>query len=490
MKLFLEEAKRVIKANSITANGNEEVANYLASLMQDRGMKVTLQPVTHSIEGYSKRQFNLIGILGDPLVDRKTRKGLLLCSHVDTSDPGLNKSWEKTGGNPFQLVQEDQRLYALGVASGKLDILAQIHAAEKFRERKLKQPIYVVGTCGGEMSLFGARYLIKSLALNPRHVMVSEPTDLKLMVEHKKQWVSRVSLGFQMVERDARGFNRRIQLRTFGRIAHAGLPHRGDNAVVNAIEFLSGAIAHGFDLRFTEISGGSMTNLVPDQAKVEFYLTSHQLEDFKRYFREVVSSESREESFQIEVGGTEATGIRFLPDSIFQVLEDSVAFFRGLSVGSELAAESRTVNLGALKQGPGSLEVIFDLRLPPSDQGEQLEKVILEGIGMIASRHPQFNIRCSRERSAQPFEYSSIPGSGVLLKYAEEALQSSELPVAHYKTMTATEASLFAQAGYETLGIGAGPALGSVHEPNEWAMMDQFLSLSRFYEKLIEKICL
>ena len=71
MKQFLEEARNLIRINSISSRGNEEIANHVLQLMTARGMKTHLQQVTHSLENISKRQFNVIGILGDPLVDKK-----------------------------------------------------------------------------------------------------------------------------------------------------------------------------------------------------------------------------------------------------------------------------------------------------------------------------------------------------------------------------------------------------------------------------------
>ena len=167
MKRFLEEARKMIRMNSVTSNGNEELANYVGLLMQDKGLKVQMQHVTHSNEDLSKRQFNVIGILGDPLVDRKIKKGLLLSSHLDTVSPGLLEHWTETGGDPFSASVKDGKIFGLGAADVKLDFLCKLHAVEKFREKKLKNPIYLAGTCSEERGMLGAKYLIKSLSLNP-----------------------------------------------------------------------------------------------------------------------------------------------------------------------------------------------------------------------------------------------------------------------------------------------------------------------------------
>src|SRR3954470_15989032 len=119
MKRFLDEAKRLIRINSVSTNGNEEVANYVVALMQDRGLKTQVQHVTHSNEDISKRQFNVIGILGDPLVDRKIKKGLLFNTHLDTVSPGINENWTETGGDPFNVTIKDGKIFGLGSADVK-----------------------------------------------------------------------------------------------------------------------------------------------------------------------------------------------------------------------------------------------------------------------------------------------------------------------------------------------------------------------------------
>src|SRR3954467_3387073 len=130
MNRFVEEATRLIRINSVSARGDEELANYVPSLLQDRGLKTQLQQVTHSIEGVSKHQFNVIGILGDPLVDRKTRKGLMLNTHIDTVGPGIKSYWTETGNDPFKATIRDGKIFGLGTADVKLDFLCKLKACE------------------------------------------------------------------------------------------------------------------------------------------------------------------------------------------------------------------------------------------------------------------------------------------------------------------------------------------------------------------------
>src|SRR3990172_11741352 len=100
MRRLLEQARRMIRLNSESPQGTEALVNFLVPQLQDAGLMTQVQQVFHSQEGVSKRQYNVIGILGDPLVERKIRRGLLLLTHLDTARPGLSRRWTATGGDP------------------------------------------------------------------------------------------------------------------------------------------------------------------------------------------------------------------------------------------------------------------------------------------------------------------------------------------------------------------------------------------------------
>lgn len=492
MKHLLEHAKRIIAIDSVTQNGNEEISQYMVELMQDAGLKTQLQQVSHSLDGFSKRQFNVIGILGDTLVDRKTKKGLLLNTHLDTVGPGLKENWTETGGNPFVATIHDGKIFGLGSADVKLDFLCKLRAVEKFRERKLKMPIYLVGTCGEESGMFGAKYLIKSLALNPKFVMVGEPSDLSLVVAHKCLAIYRLRIDYQMMERDARGFNRRVELSVRGRSAHSSYPHLGINAILRALEFVEMAQNNGFELRFTKLEGGESKNKVPDQAKIEFYLTSHQYEDFKRYFREWTRAKKCEKDFSVELGGLGESGVKFLPDALYPCLTQSIGeFFK--YAGSELALKnpiydppSSTLNMGMMIQRPTGVDVYFDLRLLPEIDFAKVDQELQDKIQKVSSQFPQINLSISRERVNPGL---AMTEDHELVVACKAAMEDCKIPSKTVTKATSTEAAQYFQAGFPAVVFGPGKSVGNSHSPNEHNILEHLEKAVLFYQRLIERLC-
>lgn len=493
MKLIFEEAKRLLALNSVGQHGNEEVTNTILALLNSRGLKTNVQKITHASEELSSRQYNIIGVLGDPLVDRKTRKGLLLSAQLDTNTPGLPAAWTETGGNPFNPVLKDGRLYGLGAAGGKVDFLCKLHALDRFREKKLKQPVYLVGTTGSESGMLGANYLIKSYALNPKCVVVNEPTGFALLKSHKSLMIYRISIEYQLVERDARGFNRRIDFHSLGKMAHGSDPGRGLNAISELLWFIEKVSDNGFEVRFTKLSGGDSLNKVPDYAFCQFYLTSYQFEDFKPFFRDITKSGKKENQFKVELGGLGDIGVRFLPERVIHCMQELVHFFSAVEAemkkikNADFQPEHSTINLSKLEQGPTGLQMFFDFRCVPDIALDQLHQKVLEGIREMSAHFPELNVKIHRERAN--FGYRADE-AGELARICQESLEKADLPTKWICKSSASEAALFAQAGYETISVGPGEALGVAQSANEYIETSAIDRAVDFYSNVIEKACL
>lgn len=493
MRDFLEEAKKIVSIPSVSVDGNEEIANWLIDRMKLGGLKTILQPVTHSIDHISKRQFNVIGILGDSLVNAKIKRGLLLNTHIDTVGPGLLSNWTENNGNPFHPIIKGNKFFGLGAADVKLDFLCKLRAIEKFREKKLKQPVYLVGTCGEEVGMFGAKYLIQSKALNPKYVLVGEPSELHVVYAHKSLNIFKVNIGFQMVAKDAKGFNRRIIIESFGKSAHGSYPHLGVNAIHQLMDLIRDSGEQGYEMKFVRCEGGETVNKVPDRAIAEFYLTAHQFEDYKRFFRDLVAQTGMENSFRLDAGGGEEVGIRFIPDSVFECATRISDLFRRISLQFAKITDTSfnpahsTVNFGQMKQTIAGIELYLDLRILPDQSADEIEKEILKDIRAIASEYTTLNVSAAKLRGNSAL---GMTLDHELVRICKDAMLAAGLPVKLDKKATSTEAALYFKAGYEAVIFGPGVSHGNSHSPNEYQLLDHLDAATAFYEKVIERVCL
>jgi acetylornithine deacetylase/succinyl-diaminopimelate desuccinylase-like protein len=493
MKRFMELSQKILQTDARTLTGNEDLANTFQHLMQLSGLQVQTQQVFHSLEGVSKRQFNLIGILGDSLVDRKIRKGLLLQSHLDVGDWGLPAKWTQTEGKPLAAVEYEGRLYGQGAADAKLDFLCKLTAVQKFREKKLKQPIYLVGTCGEQMGMFGCKYLIQSQALNPKYVLVGKPTGLCLMNGQKSQNRVQVEVGYHTMERGARGFNRKITLHAYGQTSSGAFPAQGSNAILSLLKFLQFSKESGFEIKLTSLQGGNASGQVPDHARAEIFLTSHQHEDFKRFFREVSREAQTAGVFQIELGGPGEAGISFIPGEVFDCLFDILGEVGSVlephravqNEGYEVPALTSTVSL--LRQSASRMDIVFDWRLLPATSAKDVHARFQESLKNLSERYPALNLKSQLERVAPGYEGDA---ESEILSICGNAMEAADLmPNVGLATLS-SEAGHFHEKGYPVVTFGAGEPKNNAQAPNESCSVDDLLGAQRFYERLIEKVCL
>lgn len=490
MKRLLEDCKKLISAKSVSPHGTEEAAQVAASLMRDLGLEVRLQQVSHCIEEFSKRQFNAIGILGDPLVDKKVRKGLLLLTHLDTAFPGERQLWDKTGGYPHRCVHEGDRLYGLGAADAKLDFLAKLYALAKFREQKLSMPVYLVGSCGESIGMLGTKYLIQSWALNPKYVLIGKPTGLKLVRAHKSFHIYRLKLGYQTIERSARGFNRRLSLVSYGRTVDGSSPAGGVHAIHQLVDFMNRAGEDGFDMRLTRLESENAVNQVPDNARVEIYLTSHQLEDFKRYFHQSQQSHATP-PFKMEVGGLGDVGISFLPEALFPCFKSLLEFLKEIRLDSEedpdFEVPRSLLNVTRVRHSLDRTEIDFELYLLPKTSLEQAHQRLTMGIQGIAGQHTDLNVtlECIQRNAAL-----DVDPKNPWMVQCQEVLKTVGLHSKTEKRSFCSEASRFAEKGYDVAVFGPGGSDSNIRAPNEHMLMSELSQARLFYEGIIERLCL
>lgn len=490
---ILEELSTLVGHPSIAQNGNEELVNYLEVLLRELGFHTKIQQVTHSKEALSNRQFNIIGVIGDPLVDRKIRTGLLLQAHLDTVGPGVPSFWTENDGQPCKVVLKNDEVYGLGIANAKADFLCKVFAAAQFVEKAIKMPIYVVGTCASEAGNLGTRYLLESMALNPQYSLVGAPTDLKIVSEHKSHHVFNVSIQYRVMEKDAKGFNRRVRLAAIGNSNHSAYGGDDQNALIKLFDFIRQAQDNGFELRFKELVGGGQSNQLPVFAEAEFYLTSLQFEDFRQFFSEWTSQGRVESQYQVELGGVGESGVTFFDESVFPCLVDVLSGFKDLSFeyqdqnSERFSPPGTTVNLEKIEPLFNRIDLTFSVRLLPGNSLRELEERVKEKVSRYIRKYPALNVEYHRDYSANEFAVSEkselLPLSQMILK----ELKMDSVPAVE---SFSSEASHFMKAGYDAILFGPGRAEGNTHSPNESVRVEDLEKATRFYEKMIERVCL
>lgn len=115
--------------------------------MNKMGFKTSLQEVAHSLENVSKRQFNVMGILGDSL-GRRNQKGLLLNTHIDTVGPGIRSYWTETGGDPFQATIKEDKDFWPGTVDRETGFSVQAQGVRTLHRSQIED----AGLSGGNRS--------------------------------------------------------------------------------------------------------------------------------------------------------------------------------------------------------------------------------------------------------------------------------------------------------------------------------------------------
>ncbi len=150
--------------------GNRPVIDLLASLLEDLGFAIEIQPVN---DNGSKA--NLIATRGTG------PGGLVLAGHTDTVpyDEGM---WSV---EPFAITEREGKLYGLGATDMKGFFPLAMEAARAFADRDLKQPLILLATADEESSMDGARALAAAGKPLARQAIIGEPTGLKPVHMHK-----------------------------------------------------------------------------------------------------------------------------------------------------------------------------------------------------------------------------------------------------------------------------------------------------------------
>lgn len=244
---------RLVSYPTIAGHSNEALVAWIATLLDAAGAEVRV------LAGTRPDARNLHAVMGPPDVP-----GVLLAAHTDVVAVE-GQAWTS---DPFELREDDGRLYGRGATDMKGFIAAVLAVAPDAAARGLRRPLHIALSSDEELGCRGVGPLLDELevlAAPPAWCIVGEPTAMRVAERHKGKFV----LGFDVC----------------GMAGHSSRAPEAVNAVEYAARLIVGLgklqaslrselVDPAFDIPFATLSvgpirGGVSLNIVPDRCTFE-----------------------------------------------------------------------------------------------------------------------------------------------------------------------------------------------------------------------------
>ena len=247
-----EILRKLISYKTVSETSNNYLADFIIKFLKGLGIKAI------KIKGEEGR-FNVYCKIG-PNVDG----GIILSGHTDVV-PTEGQEWKT---NPFELVRKKNKLFGRGSADMKGFIAVVLSLMKGIKKDHLKKPLHLIFSYDEEIGCIGIQKLIpflKKIKPKPKFCIVGEPTEMKLVNQHKGK--KNFLVTFHGVE------------------AHSSLIDDGVNSVLFCSEFvnflknkqviLKKRKNKKFSPNYTtinvgKINGGIAVNIIPKKCKIEF----------------------------------------------------------------------------------------------------------------------------------------------------------------------------------------------------------------------------
>lgn len=347
MSRTIEILRELVAFDTVSAKSNLAIIDWIEAHLTALGFRVTriTDPDEPKAGLYAE-----IGPEGD---------GVVLSAHTDVV-PVEGQNWTRP---PFELTEEDGRLYGRGTTDMKGFLASVLAFAEVAAGADLKAPIKLVISYDEEIGCVGMGRMIKALRPligTPRICIVGEPTSLDVAIGHKGK-------------KSYRAICR-------GEAGHSALAPKFVNAIYVATDLISGlrslqakfagsgvadddyAVPYS-TVHVGKLTGGTALNIVPDVAELLFeirYLALDRIDDFEADLAALVAQvEQDHKGAVIEIDGlTSYPGLDVKPDA------DCVKFMQRISgkngvtkvaYGTE-AGFFDAIGIPTVVCGPGSME--------------------------------------------------------------------------------------------------------------------------------------
>ncbi len=164
--------KKLISFKSISEQENISLLNYVSSYLKKFNLNVKIINRHHN-------RANLYCRVGP-----NSAGGLMLSGHTDVV-PVENQKWKT---NPFELCKKGKNYFGRGTADMKSFVAIVLSLVPKIIASNPKKPVHIMLSYDEEIGCVGIQKAIpflKSLKKKPSYCIVGEPTEMKVVTEHK-----------------------------------------------------------------------------------------------------------------------------------------------------------------------------------------------------------------------------------------------------------------------------------------------------------------
>ena len=246
---------RLISFETINANSNAAMIDYIETVCQDLGAECSRIPSA------SDGKVGLVARLGP-----QAPGGIVLSGHCDVV-PVTGQAWQRPS---FQLTREGDRLFGRGTTDMKGFLSCMLEVAQAASKTDLSKPLTLVFSYDEEIGCVGIQEMkdkLPPLLGDPRLCIVGEPTSMQIATGHKGKAALRAKIT--------------------GQSGHSALAPHFVNALHIATDFIAelralqdwyaqnGAQDSAYDVPYStfhvgKLQGGTALNIVPDTADMTF----------------------------------------------------------------------------------------------------------------------------------------------------------------------------------------------------------------------------